>query len=40
MGKCNPISVANKINRGIFQAAFFIAVMRAIGRENVNLAEV
>lgn len=34
------ISVANKINRGTFSAAFFIAVMRAIGRENVNLLDV
>src|SRR6266513_2786752 len=34
------ISVANKINRGTFPATFFVAVMRAIGRENVNLAEV
>ena len=34
------ISVANKINRGTFQASFFVAVMRALGREQVNLAEV
>ena len=34
------ISVANKINRGTFQASFFVAVMRAIGREQVNLADV
>ena len=34
------ISVANKVNRGTFPATFFIAVMRAIGREQVDLAEV
>jgi ribosome-binding protein aMBF1 (putative translation factor) len=34
------ISVANKINRGTFQASFFVAVMRALGREQVNLADV
>jgi ribosome-binding protein aMBF1 (putative translation factor) len=34
------ISVANKINRGTFPATFFIAVMRAIGRERVDLSEV
>lgn len=34
------ISVANKINRGTFPATFFVAVMRAIGRDNVNLADV
>jgi hypothetical protein len=33
------ISVANKVNRGTFPATFFVAVMRAIGRENVNLGE-
>jgi predicted ThiF/HesA family dinucleotide-utilizing enzyme len=33
------ISVANKLGRGTFSATFFVAVMRAIGRENVNLAE-
>jgi Domain of unknown function (DUF6471) len=33
------ISVANKVNRGTFPATFFVAVMRAIGRENVNLAD-
>src|SRR5437764_6404912 len=35
----SKISVANKVNRGTFSAAFFVAVMRAIGRENVNIAE-
>jgi hypothetical protein len=34
------ISVANKVNRGTFSAMFFIAVMRAIGRTDVNLADV
>jgi 3-mercaptopyruvate sulfurtransferase SseA len=34
------ISVANKVNRGTFSATFFVAVMRAIGREQVNLADV
>jgi Domain of unknown function (DUF6471) len=33
------ISVANKVNRGTFPATFFVAVMRAIGRETLNLAE-
>lgn len=34
------ISVANKINRGTFPATFFIAVMRALGRETVNIGDV
>jgi Domain of unknown function (DUF6471) len=33
-------SVAAKINRGSFPATFFVAVMKAIGRENVNLGDV
>jgi Domain of unknown function (DUF6471) len=33
-------SVAAKINRGSFPATFFVAVMKAIGREQVNLADV
>src|SRR6266446_3492792 len=33
------VSVANKLSRGTFPATFFVAVMRAIGRENVNLAD-
>jgi hypothetical protein len=33
-------SVAAKINRGSFPATFFVAVMKAVGRENVNLADV
>jgi hypothetical protein len=32
-------SVAAKIGRGTFPAAFFFAAMKAIGRENVNLAD-
>src|SRR6266478_2668992 len=34
------ISVANEVNRGTFPATFFVAVMRAIGRQTVNLEEV
>ena len=33
-------SVAAKVGRGTFPAAFFLAAMKAIGRENVNLADV
>lgn len=33
-------SVAAKIGRGTFPATFFIAAMKVIGRENVNLADV
>ncbi len=33
------ISVANKVNRGTFPATFFVAVMRAIGRDQVNLSD-
>jgi translation elongation factor EF-Ts len=33
-------SVAAKIGRGTFPAAFFFAAMKAIGREQVNLADV
>lgn len=33
-------SIAAKISRGGFPAAFFVAAMKAIGRENVNLADV
>ena len=32
-------SIAAKIARGGFPAAFFVAVMKVIGRENVNLAD-
>jgi hypothetical protein len=34
------ISVANKLSRGTFPATFLVAVMRAIGRENINISEV
>jgi ribosome-binding protein aMBF1 (putative translation factor) len=34
------VSVTNKLSRGTFPATFFVAVMRAIGRETVNLADV
>jgi hypothetical protein len=33
-------SVSNKLSRGTFPATFFLASMRAIGREQVNLADV
>jgi 3-mercaptopyruvate sulfurtransferase SseA len=33
-------SVAAKIGRGTFPAAFFFVVMKVIGRENVNLVDV
>jgi hypothetical protein len=33
-------SIAAKLRRGTFPATFFLAVMVAIGRENVNLADV
>src|SRR5438309_155104 len=33
------VSIASKLSRGGFGATFFIAVMRAIGRENVNLGD-
>ena len=33
-------SVSNKLSRGTFPATFFLAAMRAIGREQVNLADV
>jgi hypothetical protein len=34
------VSVANKLSRGTFSASLFFAAMKAIGRENVNLADV
>jgi hypothetical protein len=34
------VSVANKLSRGTFSATFFVAVMKAIGREQVDLADV
>jgi hypothetical protein len=33
-------SVSNKLSRGTFPATFFLASMKAIGREQVNLADV
>jgi hypothetical protein len=33
------VSVANKLSRGTFPATFFVAVMKVIGRETVNLAD-
>jgi hypothetical protein len=33
------ISVANKVNRGTFPTTFFVAVMKAIGREQVDIAD-
>jgi Domain of unknown function (DUF6471) len=33
-------SVANKLSRGTFPATFFLASMKAIGRENVNLTDI
>jgi len=33
-------SIASKLSRGIFAATFFLAAMKAIGREQVNLADV
>lgn len=33
-------SIASKLSRGGFPAAFFITVMKAIGREQINLADV
>jgi hypothetical protein len=32
-------SVANKLSRGTFAATFFVAVMKAIGREQVDLGD-
>jgi hypothetical protein len=32
-------SIANKLSRGTFGAIFFLAVMKAIGRETVNLSD-
>ena len=33
------ISIASKLSRAGFSASFFLATMKAIGRENVNLAD-
>ena len=32
-------SITAKLNRGTFAATFFLATMKAIGRENVNLGD-
>jgi len=32
-------SITAKLNRGTFAATFFLATMKAIGRERVNLGE-
>jgi hypothetical protein len=32
-------SITAKLNRGTFAATFFLATMKAIGRESVNLAD-
>ena len=33
-------SITAKLNRGTFAATFFLATMKAIGRETVNISEV
>jgi hypothetical protein len=33
-------SIANKLSRGTFAATFFLATMKAIGRETVNLGDI
>ena len=33
-------SIANKLSRGTFAATFFLATMKAIGRQAVNLEDV
>jgi Domain of unknown function (DUF6471) len=33
-------SIANKLSRGTFAATFFLATMKAIGRETVNIADI
>jgi DNA-binding transcriptional ArsR family regulator len=32
-------SISNKLSRGTFAATFFLATLRAIGREQVNLVD-
>ena len=32
-------SIGNKLSRGTFPASFLLAVMKAIGRETINLAD-
>jgi Domain of unknown function (DUF6471) len=38
--KENAASIANKLARGKFAATFFLATMKAIGRQVVNLEDV
>jgi uncharacterized protein DUF6471 len=33
------VSVANKLSRGTFPATFLVAVMKAIGRDNIALLD-
>ena len=33
-------SIANKLSRGTFAATFFLATMKAIGRQTVNVEEI
>jgi Domain of unknown function (DUF6471) len=33
-------SITAKLNRGTFAATFFLATMKAIGREQINLTDV
>jgi hypothetical protein len=33
-------SIANKLSRGTFAATFFLATMKAIGREQISLADI
>jgi 3-mercaptopyruvate sulfurtransferase SseA len=32
-------SIANKLSRGTFAATFFLATMKAIGHNNINLTD-
>jgi hypothetical protein len=32
-------SITAKLNRGTFAATFFLATMKALGRENINLVD-
>jgi hypothetical protein len=34
------VSVANKLSRGTFPATFLLAVMKAIGRQNLSIEDV
>jgi hypothetical protein len=33
------VSIASKLSRAGFSASFFLAVMKAIGRDQINLAD-